>query len=83
MLQLKHAAEDIAATVVENIPPPQLKHVEAPALELYVPALQLVHVADDDVAYVPAAQFAQTAEDVAPTVVEYVPELQVAHAVVP
>ena len=40
----------------ENLPAAQLRHVEAPALGKYLPAIQAVHVSDCSIENVPATQ---------------------------
>ena len=62
-LTLIHTFLELAATIVEKVPALQLTHCVA-------------RLADD---HVPAPQFRQVADEVAPCVVEYVPALQLMH----
>lgn len=63
----------------ENLPAAQLRHVEAPALGKYLPAIQAVHVSDCSIENVPATQVVHV---VAPEL-ERVPASQPWHVAAP
>ena len=65
-MQLPHTVDDVALGVDEYIPATQLIHAEAPAMELYDPALQPKHELAEVVEYVPALHVRHTDDAVAP-----------------
>ena len=69
----------VDAVLAENLPPAQLRHVEAAAFGKYLPATQAVHVSDSAIENVPATQVVHV---VAPEL-ERVPASQPWHVAAP